>query len=57
MIILMMEKGAFKNKRATEEKKKKCDNHSDNEKEQWIKYEKKGKKVMCDNLDDEQRST
>ena len=55
MIILMMEKGAFKNKRATEEKKKKCDNHSDNEKEQLRKYEKERKKVMCDNLDDNEK--
>ena len=30
-------------------KKEKRDNLHDNEKEQFRKYEKKGKKVMCDN--------
>ena len=37
-------------------KKEKRDNLGDNEKEQLRKYEKKGKKVMHDNLDDEKSS-
>ena len=36
-------------------KKEKRDNLVDNEKEQLRKYEKKGKKVMRDNLDDENK--
>ena len=36
-------------------KKEKRDNLVDNEKEQLRKYEKKGKKVMRDNFDDENK--
>ena len=39
--------------RRTKEKRTKRDNLSDNEKEQLKKYKKKGKKTMCDNLDNE----
>ena len=40
-------------------KKKKSKNLGDNEKKkkQWRKYEKKGKKIKCDNLDDEKKGT
>ena len=55
MIILMMEKGAFKKKEDNRRKKEKCDNHSDNEKEQLRKCEKDGKKVMRDNFDDDKK--
>ena len=37
-------------------KKEKSDNLCDNEKERLRKYEKKGKKVMRDGLDDETRN-
>ena len=36
-------------------KKEKFDNLNDDEKEQIRKSEKKGKKVMCYNLDDEKK--
>ena len=37
-------------------KKEKYDRLNDNEKEQWRKYEKKGKGVMCDSLDNEKKN-
>ena len=43
-------------KKVNKRKKEKCDNLDDNEKEQLRKYEKKGKKVLCQNLNDEKRS-
>ena len=42
--------------RTTKEKRRKRDNLGDNEKEQLQKYEKKGKKTMRDNLDNEKRT-
>ena len=42
--------------RTTKEKRRKRDNLGDNEKEQLKKYEKKGKKTMRDNLDNEKRT-
>ena len=42
--------------RTTKEKRRKRDNLGDNEKEQLKKYEKKGKKTMHDNLDNEKRT-
>ena len=50
-----MKKRNILKKRATKEKKAKGNNLGDNEKEQLRKYGKKGKKIMCDNLDDEKR--
>ena len=43
-------------KRVTKEKKAKGNNLGNNEKEQLRKYEKKGKKIMCDHLDDEKKN-
>ena len=43
-------------RRTTKEKKEKCDNLGDNEKEQLRKYEKKGKEVIHINLDYEKRN-
>ena len=44
-------------KGTTIEKKEKHNNLDDYEKGQLIKYKKKGKKVICDNLDDDKRTS
>ena len=46
---MIMKDNSWKNKK---KKKEKDYNLNVNEKEQLRKYEKKGKKVICDNLDD-----
>ena len=50
----MMKKRAFK-KRGHQKKEEKRDNLDSDEKEQLRKYKKKGKKVMCDNLGDDEK--
>ena len=49
----MMKKKDYLEKEDNKRKKERRDSVNDDEKEQLQKYEKKGKKVMCDNLDDE----
>ena len=51
-----MKKKNILKKRVTKEKKAKGNNLGNNEKEQLRKYEKKGKKIMCDHLDDEKKN-
>ena len=55
IIILMIKKITFKKKRATKEKKEKCDNLNDSEKEKLRNDEKEGKKPTYYNMDGEKR--
>ena len=47
----MIKKITFKKKRATKEKKEKCDNLNDSEKERLRNYGKEGKKVTYYNVE------